>query len=123
MISHFNSPSSQKAVDFPKQPPWTKTPEELKFLTDHYPGFVAMQLKSGNSHNREELSENFWKNIYREFFEKWPNIVVPPDVSAAFPGDKAKARMKEYKEEVITVFIHNKNFKLTVHSEDIFMVL
>jgi hypothetical protein len=84
-----------------------------------------MQLESTRSHKGEEISENFWKNVYREFFEKWPTLMVPPEVLAAFSGNiaEAEAGMKKYKEEVITVPIHDRNFKLTVHSENIHVVL
>jgi hypothetical protein len=97
----------------------------LKFLTDHYPGFLVMQLESARSKNGEEISENFWKNIHRKFFEKWPTLVVPPDVLATFSGNvaEAEAGMKKYKEGVITLSIDDRNSKLTVHSENIHVVL
>jgi hypothetical protein len=84
-----------------------------------------MQIESEKSRNGEEISENFWKNVYREFFEKWPTVVVPSNVLAAFSGDNAEAgaRMKEYIQGVIAAFIHDREFRLTVHVENLFVVL
>jgi hypothetical protein len=85
-----------------------------------------MQIESAKPGNEgSQVSENFWKNIYREFFEKWPTIVVPPDVLALFSGDKAEAeaRMKEHKQAVIITFIHDGKFRLTVHSGNLWVVL
>jgi hypothetical protein len=87
----------------PKQAPWIKTPEETKFLVDQYMAFLALQHGTDSqSEADEKASADFWTNLYREFFKKWPNIMVPTDVLALFSNnlEKAKAAMKKDKEDV-----------------------
>jgi hypothetical protein len=70
-------------------------------LVDRYLQFLAVQQSNPDD---REAAPKFWKNLYLEFFKKWPIGAISSEVLAVFSGDeeKAKIAMRKDKEQVST---------------------